>query len=117
MPDFDPDSFSSTPSTSPSVFSRQYTHSDNSCLEVERTSFTYMGYSIRTDRYRYTEWLAWNGSALAPARPLRLRASELYDHDGDDGTDADAFENVNVVDDHDDVRRELFEVLRRKFDD
>ena len=65
--------------------------SDNSCLEVERTSFTYMGYSIRTDRYRYTEWLAWNGSALAPARPLRLRASELYDHDGDDGawTDPD----------------------------
>ena len=32
-----------------------------------------MGYSIRTDRYRYTEWLAWNGSALAPARPLRAR--------------------------------------------
>ena len=73
--------------------------SDNSCLEVERTSFTYMGYSIRTDRYRYTEWLAWNGSALAPARPLRLRASELYDHDGDDGawTDPDGYENVNIV--------------------
>ena len=58
-----------------------------------------MGYSIRTDRYRYTEWLAWNGSALAPARPLRLRASELYDHDGDDGawTDPDGYENVNIV--------------------
>ena len=66
---------------------------------MERTSFTYMGYSIRTDRYRYTEWLAWNGSALAPARPLRLRASELYDHDGDDGawTDPDGYENVNIV--------------------
>ena len=38
-------------------------------------------------------------------------------HHADDGTDADPFENVNVVDDHDDVRRELFEVLRRKFDD
>ena len=48
------------------------------------------------------------------AAPLGV---ELYDHEGDDGTDADAFENVNVVDDHDDVRRELFEVLRRKFDD
>ncbi len=36
---------------------------------------------------------------LAPARPLRLRASELYDHDGDDGawTDPDGYENVNIV--------------------
>ena len=29
---------------------------DNSCLEVERTDFTWMGCSMRTDRYRYTEW-------------------------------------------------------------
>ena len=26
---------------------------DNTCLEVERTDFTWMGYTMRTDRYRY----------------------------------------------------------------
>ena len=76
-----------------------------------------MGYSVRDDRWRFTAWMKFNGTknrADWTAAPLGV---ELYDHDGDDGTDADAFENVNVVDDHDDVRRELFEVLRRKFDD
>lgn len=29
---------------------------DNTCLEVERTDFTWMGYTMRTDRWRYTEW-------------------------------------------------------------
>ena len=39
---------------------------DNSCLTVERSSFTWMGYTMRTERYRYTEWVGWNGTALAP---------------------------------------------------
>ena len=30
---------------------------DNTCLEVERTDFTWMGYTMRTARYRYTEWV------------------------------------------------------------
>jgi len=42
-----------------------------------------MGYSMRTDRYRYTEWLPRNGG-----EPL---AVELYDHQ------ADPQENVNVA--------------------
>ena len=25
-----------------------------------------MGYTMRTERYRYTEWVGWNGTALAP---------------------------------------------------
>lgn len=71
---------------------------DNSCLGIERTSFTYMGYTMRTDRYRYTEWVRWNGSALAPVWSERV-ARELYDHHGDDGpwTDPDKFENVNLA--------------------
>ena len=71
---------------------------DNSCLGIERTAFTYMGYSMRTDRYRYTEWVRWNGSALAPIWSARV-ATELYDHAGDDGpwTDPDAYENVNLA--------------------
>ena len=36
-------------------------------------------YTMRTDRYRYTEWVRWNGSALAPIWS-DMRARELYDH-------------------------------------
>ena len=43
--------------------------------------------------------LVRTSTCLPSARPLRLRASELYDHDGDDGawTDPDGYENVNIV--------------------
>ena len=53
---------------------------------------------MRTDRYRYTEWVQWNGSALAPIWSA-LEARELYDHLHDDGpwTDPDRFENVNLA--------------------
>jgi arylsulfatase A-like enzyme len=43
----------------------------------------FMGRSIRTDRYRYTEWTA----------PNETTQRELYDHAVDDG------ENVNIADD------------------
>jgi arylsulfatase A-like enzyme len=44
----------------------------------------YMGYSVRTDRYRYTAWMNWTSKAFV--------AWELYDHTSDPD------ENVNVVD-------------------
>ena len=71
---------------------------DNTCLEVERTDFTWMGFSMRTDRWRYTEWVGWNGTALLPIWEQR-RAVELYDHLHDTGawTDADKFENANLA--------------------
>jgi len=71
---------------------------DNSCLTVERSSFTWMGYTMRTERYRYTEWVGWNGTALAPLWGAVV-ARELYDHQGDDGpwTDPDKYENVNLA--------------------
>merc|ERR1712151_82684 len=71
---------------------------DNTCLDVERTDFTWMGYTMRTDRYRYTEWVRWNGTALRPIWS-DLRARELYDHEKDLGhwTDPDGFENVNLA--------------------
>jgi|EP01047_Picozoa_sp_COSAG01_P064613 iduronate 2-sulfatase len=49
---------------------------DNTCLDVERTSFTWMGYSMRTDRYRYTEFVRWNGTSLSPIW-TQLKAREL----------------------------------------
>ena len=42
-----------------------------------------MGYSIRTDRYRYVEWREWNTKKIV--------ARELYDHRGD------AKEMVNIA--------------------
>jgi hypothetical protein len=71
---------------------------DNSCLNVERTDFTWMGYTMRTDRWRYTEWVSWNGSSLSPIWS-QLKSSELYDHQNDTGawTNADKFENINLV--------------------
>ena len=71
---------------------------DNTCLEVERTDFTWMGYTMRTDRWRYTEWVRWNGTGLSPIWS-QLKAAELYDHLGDDApwTNADKYENVNAI--------------------
>jgi arylsulfatase A-like enzyme len=43
----------------------------------------YMGYSIRTEKYRYTEWINWESKELA--------AIELYDHIIDNS------ENINVA--------------------
>ena len=36
-----------------------------------------MGYSVRTDRYRYVEWRDWKSG--------RVEARELYDHQSDPG--------------------------------
>jgi hypothetical protein len=36
------------------------------CSGVSKLTFAYMGYSIRTREYRYTEWAAWDGARLAP---------------------------------------------------
>ena len=45
----------------------------------------YIGYSMRTDRYRYNQWIEWNTK-----EPV---ARELYDHQ------SDAEETVNIIDD------------------
>jgi iduronate 2-sulfatase len=43
----------------------------------------YMGYAVRTDRYRYVTWVNWDTGEVA--------AHELYDHQVDPG------ENVNLA--------------------
>ena len=47
----------------------------------------YMGYSVRTDRFRYTEWVDWQTGDL--------KATELYDHE------VDPLETTNVSDNED----------------
>ncbi len=71
---------------------------DNSCLDVERTDFTWMGFAMRTQTYRFVQWVAWNGTAQA-ADWSAVRATELYNHTDDAGawTDPDRFENVNLA--------------------
>ncbi|MEW6356412.1 MAG: sulfatase [Planctomycetota bacterium] len=60
----------------------------------------YMGYSMRTDRYRYTEWGARGEAPVA---------RELYDHQTDPG------ENVNLADkpEHKDLVTKLSEQLHK----
>ena len=75
----------------------------NDCDDVPRSKFTHMGLSLRTDRYRYTRWFPWNGTALrpvwgAPNASGFAAMNELYDHLGDDGSSMDGdYENVNLL--------------------
>jgi len=63
---------------------------DDPSREWKRAAFSQyprggaMGYSMRTDRYRYTEWQAKRGAG-------ETVATELYDHEADPG------ENVNIA--------------------
>ena len=68
-----------------------------SCVFTNRSNFTAMGYSVRTKHWRYTVWLHWDGTNLVGDFD-RVIAEELYEHQDDDGTNFDRFENVNVVD-------------------
>ena len=65
-----------------------------------------MGYSLRTDVYRYTEWATWNGTSLRPEWGS-LVGVELYSHpsgndstcDGRMNSCFDNYENVNLAHD------------------
>jgi choline-sulfatase len=60
----------------------------------------YMGYSIRTERYRYVQWVRWDDRQLV--------ARELYDHA------SDPQESTNIADlaQHADLIKDLSERLR-----
>jgi len=72
---------------------------NNYCELVDRSQIPWMGYSIRTADWRYTEWAAWDGKLLKPDFSKPLAGRELYGHTGDHGTqcDYDAYENVNLA--------------------
>ena len=89
----------------------------NSIIHHNRSSFTHMGYSVRTLHWRYTEWVTWNGSSLAPEWEHPV-ACELYDHRNEtvfptsfNGNE----EGVNVVDRFPSVAKRLSAVVRRVF--
>lgn len=75
------------------------------CFNVSKELFVYMGYSMRTTRWRYTEWAIWDGSRLKPVWMKDVNAHdalvELYDHAGGEAAIGaavwDNFENENVA--------------------
>ena len=81
-------------------------------------------YTVRTARWRYTEWLRWDRENLRATWDEGAVARELYDHAGDDGLDM----SLLVHDEHDnlaytgtapkvaDALQELHALLRAEFD-
>lgn len=71
---------------------------NNWCEFTDRLDVPWMGFSMRTDEYRYTEWAQWDGKAQRPNWGT-LAGRELYDHRADDGgaTCFDDFENTNLA--------------------
>ena len=67
-----------------------------------------MGYSMRTDRYRYTEWVYFNETENEPDWSVELYGTELYDHE------TDHYENYNEADnpDYEDTVTTLSDQLR-----
>lgn len=57
---------------------------------------SFMGFSVRDRKFRYTAWLPWTASA-GPADWTVEPYRELYDHSADTGSDFDAMDVVNVA--------------------
>lgn len=58
------------------------------CTKCQHGDIVVMGYSVRDDRWRYTEWAGWDNVSLTPAWNVSWGV-ELYDHDQDYGSDFD----------------------------
>jgi len=90
-----------------------FTHMER-CTHVDKADFAYMGYSLRTSRWRYTEWAKWDGVNLKPVWS-DLAGVELYDHEDDPPHNSkisfEQFENKNVAEDFPDVVNELSQQL------
>eukprot|EP00448_Togula_jolla_P031147 CAMPEP_0170648532 /NCGR_PEP_ID=MMETSP0224-20130122/44786_1 /TAXON_ID=285029 /ORGANISM="Togula jolla, Strain CCCM 725" /LENGTH=480 /DNA_ID=CAMNT_0010980067 /DNA_START=325 /DNA_END=1767 /DNA_ORIENTATION=+ len=70
-----------------------------------------MGYTIRTDRWRYTAWFRFDGIRQVPLIEEEL-SNELYDHAEDDGQMDSSCEAKNMV--HHDKWRSVVEDLDKR---
>ena len=66
------------------------------CFPQGKAASDFMGFSVRSAGWRYTEWYRYDKAGGAPSWK-ELFATELYDHREDKGDDFDGFENVNVA--------------------
>ena len=65
--------------------------SDNACTGETSDLFSAMGYSIHTDRWRYTLWLQWDGAKRDKVSWDAVHGEELYDHEVRMPTDLTVF--------------------------
>lgn len=86
-----------------------------SCIHTKRANFTIMGYSVRTDEWRATFWMWWDGLKLAGDFGRPPVAQELYNHLNDTGTEFDNFENENVAADNPDVVKTMFDMAKKQW--
>lgn len=85
----------------PSVPVKEYARTQHQHPFYGKTKATHMGYSLRTDRWRYTEWHNLETGAIDER--------ELYDHD------SDPLETKNVAAENEAVTAELSPVLKKQF--
>ena len=69
--------------------------SPDACTSSLPTEIEFMGYSIRTESWRYTEWVAFDGTSLRPIW-TQLNATELYAHSIETVNSFDT-ENLNLA--------------------
>jgi len=84
---------------------------------VHRSGIEAMGYSVRSDNWRLTEWVRWDQHSWKPLWDQQV-GLELYDHEGDFGQDFDrASPTRNLAADvqHAGIIRELRQALRDQF--
>eukprot|EP00949_MAST-11_sp_MAST-11-sp1_P002236 g2236.t1 len=91
---------------------------NSACNNVPREQIPFMGFSVRTKLWRYTVWLPFDGRKnRADWSNSTSKVDELYSHAGDDGSNFNLFETVNVAEEHmDDIVPSLFALLRERFD-
>ena len=70
---------------------------DYECLNIPATNFSHMGFSVRVDNARYTEWRLWKSNCVGDWTPSGLVAQELYDHSDDKGFGPETFDNFEFV--------------------
>ena len=89
------------------------------CTKCKHADIDAMGYSVRTQDWRYTEWVRWNHTAFLP-NWKQVVGRELYNHTGDDGSDLDrASPTVNLWNAssvHIAISNDLSAVLKHQFD-
>ncbi|KAJ8601149.1 hypothetical protein CTAYLR_008482 [Chrysophaeum taylorii] len=72
---------------------------ETNCKRVPGNKIPVMGYSLRVDGYRFTEWYRWTPAlAIEPTAPPV--ATELYAYHEDRLADFDALEVKNIAKDH-----------------
>jgi arylsulfatase A-like enzyme len=73
----------------------------NGCTPHGRNGIVAMGYTVMTDDWRYTIWLKWDNTTMAPAETewdTPTFGHELYNHTGDTGLWWDSPQLAEVAD-------------------